>query len=612
MANETDDEWISKSSRTKTRRPPSLSRTTGKLLPAHFAKKSWLTQNERSTPSATAYIEEIGSSFIFQLSHPTGAAAAQDSEPESDAAAATLKPASQTGTRTLTGKYTYCTQRRTPQDALPARPFGGRGRRARDEATGEAAMALTGTRGVSGVGPAESDDLQALSMLGRPIPASGDALSVLDPLLTDGGRKELSHMLYLRRKAEIEILDTSSESCLVDYFVAKMGVPLATVWLSISSDVRYRGILAGIDPAASTIRLTNACSPKTVLSMGTESRRSAEYIPPVQEPYQYIVFRVSEVKNLSVDEASAPRRSVYDDPAVLGAPAPVTPSAPPSYAQKTAAQLSPRPQPQAAQQQQQQSDNEDEPAPPKASSSCVSAHLRSPASATNISHSSSSPLPATAMAPTSRSGTRSKSKSRASAPASGSGCTPSPSALSSASSDVERVAPPREAYRATLGAFVPEGGEPARGQVQGQVTRGPGKGGGAHTQFSRLTKKTRANMHQLLRTATEDEMKGMGSMKWDVFVKACISSQYSSVISDNGSTQLMREMGFEYDPSTATSSVRFDPPDPRDVRPLQSITFHKPHPDPTIHPVILREFAKKLKKTYGWSEADFLSARASN
>jgi hypothetical protein len=31
----------------------------------------------------------------------------------------------------------------------------------------------------------------------------------------------------------------------------------------------------------------------------------------------------------------------------------------------------------------------------------------------------------------------------------------------------------------------------------------------------------------------------------------------------------MREMGFEYDPTTAGSSVRFDPPDPRDkVRPI--------------------------------------------
>ncbi|KAJ6544106.1 Scd6-like Sm domain-containing protein [Mycena capillaripes] len=127
------------------------------------------------------------------------------------------------------------------------------------------------------------------------------------------------------------------------------------------SDVRYRGILAGIDPAASTIQLSN------VFSMGTESRRPvAEYIPPVQEPYQYIIFRASEVKDLSVDEQPAPRRSVHDDPAVLGAsplsyatastqaPAPVAPAAQPSYAQQTAQQLPPRQQPPQVQQQQQQ------------------------------------------------------------------------------------------------------------------------------------------------------------------------------------------------------------------------------------------------------------------
>jgi len=84
------------------------------------------------------------------------------------------------------------------------------------------------------------------------------------------------------------------------------------------SDVRYRGILAGIDPAASTIQLSN------VYSMGTESRRPpAEFIPPVQEPYQYIIFRASEVKDLAVDEPT-PRRNVHDDPAVLGASAPTT------------------------------------------------------------------------------------------------------------------------------------------------------------------------------------------------------------------------------------------------------------------------------------------------
>ncbi|KAJ7268689.1 hypothetical protein B0H12DRAFT_61164 [Mycena haematopus] len=107
-----------------------------------------------------------------------------------------------------------------------------------------------------------------------------------------------------------------------------------------------------------------------------------------------------------------------------------------------------------------------------------------------------------------------------------------------------------------------------------------------NTWFSKLAakKKLAKLMHQLLRTS-EDETKGTAPMKWEDFLK------------------LMREMGFEYDPSTAGSSVRFDPPDPKDV----SITFHKPHPDPTIHPVMLREFAKKLKKNYGWCEADLLS-----
>ncbi|KAI0949874.1 hypothetical protein AcV7_008516 [Taiwanofungus camphoratus] len=84
------------------------------------------------------------------------------------------------------------------------------------------------------------------------------------------------------------------------------------------SDVRYRGILAGIDPAASTIQLSN------VYSMGTESRRPPEqFIPPVQEPYAYIIFRASEVKDLAVDDPAPTRRNVHDDPAVLGASAPM-------------------------------------------------------------------------------------------------------------------------------------------------------------------------------------------------------------------------------------------------------------------------------------------------
>ncbi|KAJ7593284.1 Scd6-like Sm domain-containing protein [Mycena floridula] len=96
------------------------------------------------------------------------------------------------------------------------------------------------------------------------------------------------------------------------------------------SDVRYRGILAGIDPQNSTIQLSN------VFSMGTESRRPVtEFIPPVPDPYEYIIFRASEVKDLTVDTANdGPRvqRSVHDDPAVIGA------SSVPSYAHQAQVQ----------------------------------------------------------------------------------------------------------------------------------------------------------------------------------------------------------------------------------------------------------------------------------
>ncbi|EIM89560.1 uncharacterized protein STEHIDRAFT_118741 [Stereum hirsutum FP-91666 SS1] len=87
-----------------------------------------------------------------------------------------------------------------------------------------------------------------------------------------------------------------------------------TISLISHSDVRYRGVLAGIDPAAATIQLSN------VYSMGTESRRPpADFIPPVQDPYQYIIFRASEVKDLSVDEQPPPQQNIHNDPAVLNA-----------------------------------------------------------------------------------------------------------------------------------------------------------------------------------------------------------------------------------------------------------------------------------------------------
>ena len=50
------------------------------------------------------------------------------------------------------------------------------------------------------------------------------------------------------------------------------------------------------------------------------NRPPNQYIAPVQEPYGYIIFRASEVKDLSVDEPppAQSQHSVHDDPAVLG------------------------------------------------------------------------------------------------------------------------------------------------------------------------------------------------------------------------------------------------------------------------------------------------------
>ncbi|KAI9452152.1 Scd6-like Sm domain-containing protein [Russula earlei] len=132
------------------------------------------------------------------------------------------------------------------------------------------------------------------------------------------------------------------------------------------SDVRYRGILAGIDPAALTIQLSN------VYSMGTEMRRPpSEFIPPVQEPYQYIIFRASEVKDLSVDEP-APLRSVHDDPAVLGASAPTAANGYPQYPATIAQpvpQQQPQQQPYVPQQSQQPPPHPPVPGPPRSAGS---------------------------------------------------------------------------------------------------------------------------------------------------------------------------------------------------------------------------------------------------
>ncbi|KAL5342354.1 Scd6-like Sm domain-containing protein [Aspergillus crustosus] len=85
------------------------------------------------------------------------------------------------------------------------------------------------------------------------------------------------------------------------------------------SDIRYVGTLHEINPEASTIALQN------VVSFGTEGRRGnpAEEIPPSNSVYEYIVFRGSDVKDISVAEDTKENElpeppQIPDDPAILG------------------------------------------------------------------------------------------------------------------------------------------------------------------------------------------------------------------------------------------------------------------------------------------------------
>ena len=80
----------------------------------------------------------------------------------------------------------------------------------------------------------------------------------------------------------------------------------------------YVGTLHEINPEASTIALEN------VVSHGTEGRRGdpAEEIAPSTSVYEYIVFRGSDVKDISFADEQKDNQpeppQVPDDPAILG------------------------------------------------------------------------------------------------------------------------------------------------------------------------------------------------------------------------------------------------------------------------------------------------------
>ncbi|KAF7337056.1 hypothetical protein MVEN_02142800 [Mycena venus] len=73
-----------------------------------------------------------------------------------------------------------------------------------------------------------------------------------------------------------------------------------------------------------------------------------------------------------------------------------------------------------------------------------------------------------------------------------------------------------------------------------------------------------------------------GQIRWDVFEKA------------------MKRVGFSVC-QTAGSSVRFDPP-AKNARP---ITFHRPHPDSLLTPLLIKWIGARLNRNYGWTISTF-------
>jgi protein LSM14 len=71
------------------------------------------------------------------------------------------------------------------------------------------------------------------------------------------------------------------------------------------AEIRYEGFLHEIDTANTTVTL------RTVRSFGTEKRRSDKVIPPKDEVFQYIIFRGSDIKDISVCDTP------FTDPAIV-------------------------------------------------------------------------------------------------------------------------------------------------------------------------------------------------------------------------------------------------------------------------------------------------------
>jgi len=126
------------------------------------------------------------------------------------------------------------------------------------------------------------------------------------------------HPLKPLRQTPRRCPNTSGEQCLL---VTSPYLPPADLYRSrisliSKSDIKYVGTLHEINSENSTIALEN------VTSYGTEGRRGdpSQEQPGSDQIYEYIVFRGSDVKELSMVEAPKENQppAMPNDPAIMG------------------------------------------------------------------------------------------------------------------------------------------------------------------------------------------------------------------------------------------------------------------------------------------------------
>ncbi|KAM9814225.1 protein LSM14 homolog B-B-like [Neosynchiropus ocellatus] len=94
---------------------------------------------------------------------------------------------------------------------------------------------------------------------------------------------------------------------------ARGGTPYLGSKISLISkaQIRYEGILSSVDTERSTVSLAK------VKSFGTEDRHAERPVPPKDEIYEFIIFRGSDIKDITVSEPPKQHHGIPRDPAIV-------------------------------------------------------------------------------------------------------------------------------------------------------------------------------------------------------------------------------------------------------------------------------------------------------